>query len=139
VRRIQGFREALRFHGLPVVDEWIVPSSEPSFEQGYESTYQLLTQHPQVTAIFAYNDLLALGAIRACRDLGRRVPEDCAIIGFDNIGWAATAIPSLTTVHVDKYNLGRQTVTRLLEMLCNSADSFPPIHLDVELVVREST
>lgn len=139
VRRIQGFREALTLHGLPVINEWIVPSSEPNFERGYESAYKLLTQHPQVTAIFAYNDLLALGAIRACRDLGRRVPDDCAIIGFDNIGWAATAIPSLTTIHVDKYNLGRQTMIRLLEMLANPTASFPPVHLDVELVAREST
>jgi LacI family transcriptional regulator len=139
VRRIQGFREALQLHDLPVVNEWIVPSSEPTFEQGYESTCKLLTQQPQVTALFAYNDLLALGAIRACLDLGRRVPEDCAIVGFDNIGWSATAIPSLTTIQVDKYDLGRQSLTRLLEMLAQPTTIFPPIHLDVELVVREST
>jgi LacI family transcriptional regulator len=139
VRRIQGFREALRLHNLPVVNEWIVPSSEPTFEQGYESTCKLLTQQPQVTALFAYNDLLALGAIRACLDLGRRVPEDCAIVGFDNIGWSATAIPSLTTIHVDKYDLGRQAVNRLLEMLAHPTTSFPPIHMDVELRVRESS
>jgi LacI family transcriptional regulator len=98
----------------------------------------LLSQYPQISAIFAYNDLLALGAIRACNELGRRIPTDCAIIGFDDIGWAATSTPALTTVRVDKYDLGCQAVARLLEMLENPEIVFPPICLDVELVLRES-
>jgi LacI family transcriptional regulator len=138
VRRIQGFCEALTAHGLPVIEEWIVPSQEPSFEHGYESTLQLFSRYPQITAIFAYNDLLALGAIRACHHLGRRVPADCAIIGFDDILWAATSTPALTTIRVDKYCLGQQAMTRLLAMLENPETTFPPIWLDVELVVRES-
>jgi len=138
VRRIQGFKEALTAHGLPVVEEWIVANKEPTFADGYASTRQLLSQHPQITAIFAYNDLLALGAIRACNDLGRRVPADCAIVGFDDIPWAATSIPTLTTVRVDKYLLGYQAMTRLLEMLEQPELSFPPICMDVELIIRES-
>jgi LacI family transcriptional regulator len=138
VRRIQGFCEGLAAHGLPVVNEWIVPSRDPTLESGYEATRQLLTQHPQVTAIFAYNDLLALGAIRACHDLGRHVPTECAIVGFDDIQWAATATPSLTTVRINKYELGYQAMTRLLAMLAEPEVLFPTIHLDVELVIRES-
>lgn len=138
VRRIQGFREGLKSHDLSVVEEWLVPNQEPTFEHGYEAAHHLLSQHPQVTAIFAYNDLLALGTIRACNDLGRRVPTDCAIIGFDDIAWAATSIPTLTTIRVDKYGLGYQATTRLLEMLENPDLAFPPICMDVELVRRES-
>ncbi len=138
VRRIQGFCDGLAAHGLPVINEWIVPSRDPTMESGYESARQLLTQHPQVTAIFAYNDLLALGAIRACHGLGRPVPTECAIVGFDDIQWAATATPSLTTVHVNKYELGHQAMTRLLAMLAEPEAIFPTIYLDVELVVRES-
>jgi LacI family transcriptional regulator len=138
VRRIQGFKEALSEHGLPVVEEWIVANQEPSFADGYASARQLLSQYPQITAIFAYNDLLALGAIRACNDMGRRVPTDCAIVGFDDIPWAATSIPTLTTVRVDKYNLGYQAMIRLLEMLEQPELSFPSICLDVELIIRES-
>jgi LacI family transcriptional regulator len=138
VRRVQGFCDALTAHGLPVVNEWIVPSRSPTIESGYESARQLLSQHPQVTAIFAYNDLLALGAIRACQDLGRCVPTDCAIVGFDDIQWAATATPALTTIRVNKYELGQQAMTRLLNMLAQPEAVFPPINLDVELVIRES-
>jgi LacI family transcriptional regulator len=63
---------------------WVL-SGPPVVERGAESTRQLLTQYPQITAIFAYNDLLAVGAIQACRELGRRVPDDCAVVGFDDI------------------------------------------------------
>ncbi len=138
VRRIQGFKEALAGHGLPVVDEWLIPSPNPSFESGYEAARQLLINHPQITAIFAYNDLLALGALKACAESGRRVPGDCAVVGFDDIEWAAKSTPALTTLRVDKYDLGRQAMTRLLAMLDNPDGHFPPIYLDVELVIRES-
>jgi LacI family transcriptional regulator len=138
VRRIQSFRDTLKAHSLPVTPEWIVPCAEPSFECGYDSAKQLLQHHRQVTAIVAYNDLLALGAIRACHELGLRIPADCAIIGFDNIQWAATSIPALTSVHIDKYGLGQQAMNRLLEMLNNPDKQFPPIRMDVELVIRES-
>lgn len=138
VRRIQGFRQALAAHGLPVVEEWIVPGLDPTFERGYEAGRYLLTQHSQVTAIFAYNDLLALGAIRACHELGRRIPEDCAIIGFDDIRWAATATPALTSIGVNKHYLGEQAVTRLLAMLESPEFTFSPIFVDVELMIRES-
>jgi LacI family transcriptional regulator len=138
IRRIQGFRQALAAHGLPIVEERIVPSLDPTFERGYEAGRYLLTHHPEVTAIFAYNDLLALGAIRACHDLGRRVPDDCAIIGFDDIRWAATATPTLTSIGVNKHCLGEQALTRLLEMLDNPEATFSPIYMDVELVIRES-
>jgi LacI family transcriptional regulator len=138
IRRIQGFRQALTDHGLPIVEEWIVPSLDPTFERGYEAGRYLLSQYPQVTAIFAYNDLLALGAIRAGHDLGRRIPADCAIIGFDDIRWAATATPALTSIGVNKHDLGEQAITRLLAMLDYPESTFPPIYVDVELVIRES-
>ena len=137
IRRVKGFRDALVARGLSVVDDWILPGL-PILDHGYESARRVLTQHPQITAIFAYNDLLALGAIRACNELGRRVPADCAIIGFDDVCLAAMVSPALTTIHVDKHNLGQQAMTRLLAMLDEPEVTFPPIYLDVELVIRES-
>jgi LacI family transcriptional regulator len=137
MRRVRGYRDALMAHGLPVITEWILPGS-PVVARGVESARQLLTQYPQITAIFAYNDLLAVGAMRACQELGRRVPDDCAIIGFDDIPLAAMLAPPLTTVGVDKYELGRQAMSRLLDMLDSPGTSFPPIYLDVELVIRGS-
>jgi LacI family transcriptional regulator len=138
VRRIQGFREALAAQGLSIVDDWIVPNCAPTFECGYDDAQKLLTQHPQVTAIFAYNDLLALGALQACRELGRHVPDDCAIIGFDDIVWAAKATPPLTTIRIDKYKLGHLATNRLFEMFNHPEATVPPVYVDVELVIRES-
>jgi LacI family transcriptional regulator len=137
-QRVRGFREALAVHGLPLQDEWIVTAAPPIIERGRQAARELLTHHPQVTAIFAYNDLLAVGAIQACRELGLRMPDDCAIIGFDDIQLAALVTPALTTVHVDKYELGRQAVVLLVDMLDNPETEFPPMHIDVELVIRES-
>jgi LacI family transcriptional regulator len=137
MQRVRGFRDGLKDHGLPVVDEWILPG-HPIVEHGATAARQLLTQHPQMTAIFAYNDLLALGAIRACKKLGRRVPGDCAIVGFDDIEFASMVSPALTTVHVAKYKLGQQSMIRLLEMLHDPEGDFDPIYEDVTLMVRES-
>ncbi|HSJ53551.1 MAG TPA: LacI family DNA-binding transcriptional regulator [Anaerolineae bacterium] len=140
MERVQGFREGLRAHGLPVVDDWIVADDcNADVERGYRAARRLVTLYPQVTAVFAYNDLIAAGAIQACRELGRRVPGDLAIVGFDNIRFAAMVQPPLTTVHIDKYELGRQAVTRLMEMLNDPGSDLKPIHLGVELVIREST
>ncbi len=138
MRRVRGFREALRRHGLPFVKEWVLPGP-PTVERGFASTLQLLTQYPKITAIFAYNDLLAVGAIQACKELGRRVPDDCAIVGFDDIPLAAMLAPPLTTIRVDKYELGLQAANRLFDMLASPGTYFPPIYVDVELVVRGST
>ncbi|MEW5961685.1 MAG: LacI family DNA-binding transcriptional regulator, partial [Chloroflexota bacterium] len=84
IRRVEGFCDGLAAHGLPLRDEWLV-KVPPGMSHGREAVHRLLTGYPEITALFCYNDLLALGAIRACRDLGRRVPEDCAIVGFDDI------------------------------------------------------
>lgn len=135
--RVRGYRETLCAHGLPVREEWIV-GGVPIQKRGRESALALLTRYPEITAIFAYNDLLALGAIEACRELGRRVPDDCAIVGFDDIPLASAVNPALTTVRVDKYELGRQCMNRLFEMLAHPDQTFEPLWVDVELVVRTS-
>jgi LacI family transcriptional regulator len=137
LQRVQGYREAMAAHDLAVNEGWIV-GGQPVMTRGYESTLGLFHQYPKITAIFAYNDLLALGAIQACHELGRRVPDDCAVVGFDNIQFAGLVTPALTTVHVDKYELGCQALNLLLDMLDEPDAAFPPIRMGVKLVVRES-
>ncbi|MCB0037709.1 MAG: substrate-binding domain-containing protein, partial [Anaerolineales bacterium] len=110
-----------------------------TLEGGYEAAKLLLTESPEITAVFAYNDIMAMGALRACRDLGRQVPHDCAIIGFDDIRLASISSPSLSTVRIDKYELGRAAISRLLEMLQNPTQQFMPLELPVQLMLREST
>jgi DNA-binding LacI/PurR family transcriptional regulator len=137
LQRIEGFCGALAAHRLPAPGDWILPAP-PTIEGGYRTGRDLLARHPQVTALFAYNDLSALGAIQACRELGRRVPADCSIVGFDDIRLAALTSPALTSVRVDKYSLGQQAMIRLLAMLDEPDAAFSPVCIDVELVVRES-
>ncbi|WP_420642428.1 LacI family DNA-binding transcriptional regulator [Candidatus Leptofilum sp.] len=138
VRRVQGYQQALAEFDLPQNESYIVDGA-PTLQGGYAALKQLLSQSPEVTAVFTYNDLMALGAIRAAHDLDKKVPDDVAIMGFDDIGMAAMFTPSLSTVRVDKYAIGQIAMRRLLEMLDNPNEPVQTINIDIDLVIREST
>jgi LacI family transcriptional regulator len=137
-RRIGGYTEALSAAGLPVDAELIV-RGDFQFESGLRLADQLL-DHPQPpTAIFASNDLMAVGVIHAVLRRRLRVPEDISVVGFDDIRLAAYINPALTTVAQPKELLG-QTATRLLLERIDNPD-WPPrvVTLETALVVRQST
>lgn len=136
-QRVRGYYDTLAAHGLPVLDTYIL-GGPSTLESGYENALQLFSQAPDITAIFAYNDLVALGVIKACREVGRRIPDDCALIGFDDTVFASLVTPALTTIRLDKYGTGREAMARLFDMMEAPDATFDPIELDVELVVRES-
>lgn len=137
-KRVQGYQEALRAVGIEPDPDLIVREAN-TLHGGYQGMKKLLSENPEITAIFTYNDLLALGAMRACWDAGRRIPEDIAIIGFDDISLASMVTPSLSSIHVDKYELGRLSLMRLLSVLSHSENALEPLSLSLDLVVREST
>lgn len=137
-QRVSGFEDTMLAHGLNPAANRII-FGPPTLESGLNAALHLLRENPDITAIFAYNDLLAAGAIQACKKLGRRVPDDCAIVGFDDIRLASLIDPPLTTVRLKKYELGQRAMQRMLEMLENTEESFPRIDLEVELVIRQST
>lgn len=137
IRRVQGFKEQLESHGRRFSDKQIF-TAPATLDGGYQATQKLLAHYPVTTAIFAYNDLMALGAIRACKEHGLQIPQDIAVIGFDDIRFASMAFPSLTTVRIDKYNIGQIAMRRLLEMIEQDDQDFPPITIGVELIIRES-
>ncbi|GAA4799898.1 LacI family DNA-binding transcriptional regulator [Actinomycetospora chlora] len=123
--------------GSPVV------TGPPTLTGGAAAADQLLAEHPAVTALFAFNDLMAVGAVRALRERGRRVPEDCAVVGYDDLTLAADLDPPLTTVHTDKYELGRTLVEVLDDVVRARRDGSAPgvaPHrlLPATLVVRRS-
>lgn len=134
--RLRGYREALAAAGVPW-DEELVITTMPRVEEGYQATMQLLARRPDVTAIFAYNDLVAVGALQACAAAGRRVPEDVAVVGFDDIPLASLVVPALTTVHVPKYRLGQLALEKLLLRLAGDAESLVSA-VSCELIVRAS-
>ncbi|MGC9521942.1 MAG: LacI family DNA-binding transcriptional regulator [Anaerolineae bacterium] len=135
--RVRGYRDALRAHRLPVRDDWIC-RGPPVIETGCRSTLRLLQAFPEITGIFAYNDLLAIGAMRACKELSRPIPEACGIVGFDDIHLASLITPPLTTIHIDKYQLGREAFDRLLDMLERPGAPHPTVKMKVSLMERES-
>ncbi|MFZ1005427.1 MAG: LacI family DNA-binding transcriptional regulator [Candidatus Sulfotelmatobacter sp.] len=106
---------------------------------GYPYAKQLLARNKPFTALFAYNDISALGAIRALQEHGLRVPQDVSIVGFDDIPSAAFNIPSLTTVRQPLVRMGQVAAETLLERI-NGKDDYPStIAIEPELVIREST
>ncbi len=117
---------------------------ERDVNSGREATDRLLVEHPDVTAIMAYNDVVALGVLRAVRAAGRSVPADVSVVGFDDIALARFAEPSLTTVAQDIPGLADWAVDRLLGVLAAAGPTATSPHqltlrLPVRLVVRSTT
>jgi LacI family transcriptional regulator len=112
--RVRGYRRAMR--------EWeceslLLHADETTIESGRELLPQALERWPDVTAVCAANDSMAIGAMRAAAHLGRRVPQDLCVVGFDDISWAQISDPPLTTVHVFKHRMGALAAQRLLEVI----------------------
>jgi DNA-binding LacI/PurR family transcriptional regulator len=133
--RCQGYRRAMTEAGLT---PQIIHQPATTVETGEQAMAYALAAYPDVTAVFAINDPMAIGAIRAIKDAGRRVPEDIAVVGFDDGSWAELNDPPLTTVHVFKYAMGSQAAHRLIQIL--EGDVTVPMRITVgtELVIRKS-
>lgn len=136
--RLRGYRKALAGAGLPF-DEQLVEEGRWQFDGATSATDRLLERRPDVTAIFAQNDVMAVGVLSALRRLGRRVPEDCAVVGCDDIEMAAYTIPSLTTVHIPFYETGAEAMRLLLGMAAGGPTPPGDVLLPVRLIVRDSS
>lgn len=136
--RVTGYRCALQEAGL-AVDESLIVRGNFQYESGYQATRQFLVQANPPTAIFACNDLMAIGAINAANKQGWSVPTRLSVVGFDDIRLALYSNPLLTTVAQPKYEMGSIAITMLLERIHHP--EMPPAQklLDTHLVVREST
>jgi LacI family transcriptional regulator len=136
IDRKAGYCKALHERGIPYREEWVV---EGDFTEmgGYRAMTQLLPHH--LDAVFAGSDTMARGAIRAIRENGLSVPNDIAIIGFDDLSPALSESPLLTTIRQPITRLGVQSVEILLDMIEHKQHPLQNVVLDVELVVRESS
>jgi DNA-binding LacI/PurR family transcriptional regulator len=109
-------------------------------ELGYPVVKQLLAHHRSFTAFLSFNDIAAIGCIRALHDVGLRVPEDVSVVGFDDIKEAAFQTPSLTTIRQPLHQMGALAVRTLLQQLGGTNGNGPPqIAVEPELIIREST
>jgi len=135
--RLAGFRQALQGHDIPLPEEWVTTSAL-SIEGGHEAMRQLLTLPERPTAVFLNNNLLALGALLALKELGLRCPEDVGLVGFDDHPWAAVSDPPLTVVRQPAGQVGRAAAEMLLALINGEQIAEPRVILDCEVVLRQS-
>jgi DNA-binding LacI/PurR family transcriptional regulator len=138
--RTRGFLQAHAQAGLPVQDELIIQTPRFNRKDGAQAMDYLLGLDEPPDAVFAYSDLVALGAISTLHARGVRVPQDVAIVGYDDIEDGAYAFPAITTISPDKSMIARTAVERLVSRVTSKV---PPPGEDIraghQLVVREST
>lgn len=132
--RVDGWRAELTEAGLPVPE---LVAGGWGANQGYSAAKRLLQQSTPPTAVFAANDLLALGMMRACHQEGVRIPDDIAIVGYDDISGSDFYEPPLTTVRQPFQEVGRQAIETLLAALGGTTTD--PVRTRPELIVRESS
>jgi LacI family transcriptional regulator, galactose operon repressor len=139
--RWQSICEVASNMGLKMHPELCVEMefSTPFPDMGYPVIERLLAQGGHFTALFAFNDVSAIGAIRALRDAGMEVPDDVAVVGFDDIPSAAYNTPSLTTIRQPLRRMGEIAAQTLLERLRTKGAALPEVAVEPELVIREST
>jgi DNA-binding LacI/PurR family transcriptional regulator len=134
-QRFDGYQSALRAAGLPILPG-LQPSADVSEESGWRQTLALIESGAKFDALFAACDIMAIGAIKALRERGLRVPEDVAVVGFDDIDGARFTNPPLTTVRQDTESAGEVLVTTLLRLV--AGETVDGIMIPTRLIVRES-
>lgn len=136
--RIEGYRRALRDHHVDVRDE-LICEGDYRENSGYRHTKQLLNLGRRPTAIFACNDLMAVGALAALEEEGIRVPEEVAVVGYDDIPFASVIRPRLTTVAQPKYEIGSIACEMLIERMKDRDKPKQEVVLKPNLIIRESS
>ncbi|WP_231979708.1 LacI family DNA-binding transcriptional regulator [Tessaracoccus coleopterorum] len=129
--RLRGYKEQ-----VGSVDPSLIEEGDFTWDSGAEATRRLLERAPDIDAIFAANDLMAAGAIAVLNEQGRRVPEDVAVVGFDDSSVALATTPQLTTLRQPFDRVSREVVRLLLEVIDGLAPA--AMSLPLELVVRGS-
>jgi DNA-binding LacI/PurR family transcriptional regulator len=134
VDRLRGFQAAMERHGLEPVG---IEFGDFTPGAGAEAMRRLLASGKKIDALFASNDQMAMGAYSAIHEAGLTIPDDIAVVGFDDDRYAATAMPPLTTVHQPSVEMG-ETMARVLVRLIEGGDTEPTNVLPTELIVRGS-
>jgi LacI family transcriptional regulator len=135
--REAGYRESLAAAGIPF-DPALIRDGGYQAALTAEAAGDLLTSPDRPTAVFAANDMSALGVLKVARELGLRVPEDLSVIGFDDVPEAANSTPPLTTMAQPLHDLGAQALEMLVDLL-NGREVPSHVQLPAELVIRAST
>ncbi len=137
-QRLAGYAQALREAGVDP-DPALVEEGDWDVDAAYEAGHRLLDRAPDITAIFAQNDIMAIGLLSALYDRGLRVPDQCAVIGCDDIPVAARTIPPLTTVRIPVHETGEVAARVLFDLIAERPLASPEILMPARLVHRAST
>ena len=138
-QRADGFYKAIRANGMPA-SKSIVHYLTPSQEGAYDDMKKLLAAGEEpANCYFADNDLIAAGALQAFKELGYRVPEDIAIIGFDDLPLCEYMSPSLSTIEVPKYFMGEISAMRMIQIIENKKTLPVKIEISTKIIIRKST
>ena len=133
--RTEGYNLALERAGIPF-DASLIEHGDWSYQSGYEAMERLLEKSPHITALFAQNDQIAIGAMRALREAGRRIPDDVALVGYDDIPAAAYCHPPLTTIRQPMQQVGEVATRLLIEYINDPAAERKEVLLKTELIRR---
>ncbi len=137
--RFRAFKNALEVNNIEYSDKnYVVDESYPARQDGYQAAQRLLSDN-NVTAIFAANDALAIGAMQYCKDEGISIPGDLSIIGFDDVEADLLLDPPLSTIRVPKIEMGAEAMQLLANIISKNNITSKRILVPVELIVREST
>lgn len=132
-----GFARALKSVKVRVRPEWSI-TTDLAVEAGARALRRLVAMKPAPSALFCASDVLAIGAVQECNRLGIRIPDDIAIIGFDDLEFAGELIPALTTIRIPRYEIGRAAGKMLRDCIVGRRLAKRIIDLGFELVVRDS-
>jgi DNA-binding LacI/PurR family transcriptional regulator len=135
--RLSGYRDTLSSHNLPF-EPTLVEPGDWEIESGYAAANHLLKLAKRPTAIFAANDAMALGAIYALHDAGLRVPEDVAVVGYDNRNFTKTVRPRITTVNMPVIEMGGVAAELLLKQIAEGRKEEEEIKVKGQLIIRET-
>lgn len=140
-QREKGGRSALRKYGIPFNEKLVAEEDTVGWgpEAGYKSMKKLLKKRKEFTAVVAFDDISAFGAIRAISEKGLKVPDEISVVGFDDLPMSAFSNPPLTTVHYSMQEMGRQGVSLLLKLLGGQTIRTRKFIAKTHLVVRKSS
>ncbi|WP_188208213.1 LacI family DNA-binding transcriptional regulator [Alkalibacillus aidingensis] len=136
-QRRKGYERALKEFGLPIKLEWIYHTQGLDFQDGSQAMRKLLQLEECPTAVFAVSDTIAIGALKEVNVQELKVPDDIALVGFDNISFSNMTNPTLTTVAQPMYQMGKTAASMLINRL--QGQKVDSVVLDDELIIREST
>lgn len=134
--RLAGYQEVLSKHGLPL-DQALIKQGDWGVDSGYRAAQELLSLEERPTAIFAANDMMALGAIYAIQEAGLQIPDDIALVGYDDRDFAAWIRPALTTIRMPSYEMG-QAAARLLLKQFSGEELEDATQIPGKLIIRQS-